>query len=683
MPATIRHPLVMTTPDDPAYENQPQHWNQTHAVTIDAVGSEVFGAFNNGGNVKFGLAAGSISASAGINFSAGTLSQNRSDFTFGNANGLSFGLETNGVITGSYTVPSIAGLLSAINVSAGTTSNNLSNLVFDNANGLTFGLNGSTITASHNGITNIKVSAGTLSANRSDITFSNANGVSFGLETNGVITASVAAGGGAAIRGIAAGGSTATENTVNFSNSNGVSFGFGAGANSTVITASHNGLTSQSNQALSGSNGSFTFQTATFGNLNGLSFYTSNGSLVGSYTVPSQTVQPVAISGSNGSFAFSTVTFGNLNGLSFYTSNGSMVGSYTVPSQTVQPVAVSGSNGSFVFSTLSMGSSNGMHFYTTNGSIVGSYTVPVQSNQTLGLYAVGNTTGQSSSSTFDARTISFNGAGVASVGYSAGSVIISVPAGGGGLTNIKVSAGTLSANRSDITFGDSNGVSFGLETNGVVTASVNAGGGGGTATMWYPYNEAVNVARPILNATMHIAPVPTPVNAAGGELHIDRICFPMLFSGATNSTGSYTISYRIGLYTRNGSTISLAHSTSFTIGVTHSGTANSVSNSGIRLYSAGWTTTITEARYLVAVNVRTSSAGANASFSHIALSGLASNFSGYPMQATNRSNQWPLGLGFYSASTTGIPSSIAYSQIDGSHSAVARPPSWFAVSQSA
>lgn len=40
------------------------------------------------------------------------------------------------------------------------------------------------------------------------------------------------------------------------------------------------------------------------------------------------------------------------------------------------------------------------------------------------------------------------------------------------LSNIKVSAGTLSANRSDITFSNASGVSFGLETNGVVTATV-------------------------------------------------------------------------------------------------------------------------------------------------------------------------------------------------------------------
>lgn len=48
-------------------------------------------------------------------------------------------------------------------------------------------------------------------------------------------------------------------------------------------------LTTQLAQAFSGSNNSSTFQTLSFGNLNGLSQYISNGSLVGSYTVPSTT----------------------------------------------------------------------------------------------------------------------------------------------------------------------------------------------------------------------------------------------------------------------------------------------------------------------------------------------------------------------------------------------------------
>lgn len=46
----------------------------------------------------------------------------------------------------------------AINVSAGTTSGNLQTVQFDNSNGISFGLNGSTITASHNGLTTAALS---------------------------------------------------------------------------------------------------------------------------------------------------------------------------------------------------------------------------------------------------------------------------------------------------------------------------------------------------------------------------------------------------------------------------------------------------------------------------------------------------------------------------------------------
>jgi len=68
----------MTTPDDPAYENKPSNWNQAHIITASMTGSEIVGAFSN-------------------------------------ANGLSFGL-SGGAVTGSYTVPSTAGLISGINV---------------------------------------------------------------------------------------------------------------------------------------------------------------------------------------------------------------------------------------------------------------------------------------------------------------------------------------------------------------------------------------------------------------------------------------------------------------------------------------------------------------------------------------------------------------------------------------
>lgn len=78
-----------------------------------------------------------------IKVSAGTLSALRSDITFANGGGLSFGLETNGVITG--TIGTSAGVL---NFSAGTSSANINSLVFADSNNVSWGLNGSTVTGS-------------------------------------------------------------------------------------------------------------------------------------------------------------------------------------------------------------------------------------------------------------------------------------------------------------------------------------------------------------------------------------------------------------------------------------------------------------------------------------------------------------------------------------------------------
>jgi hypothetical protein len=49
-----------------------------------------------------------------------------------------------------------------------------------------------------------------------------------------------------------------------------------------------------------------------------------------------------------------------------------------------------------------------------------------QTNQSIGMYGINNTVGQSSSFTFDARSMSIYGAGIASVGMDSGSIIISV-----------------------------------------------------------------------------------------------------------------------------------------------------------------------------------------------------------------------------------------------------------------
>ena len=124
-----------------------------------------FAGTNASGTINStGISVSVAAALANIKVSAGTLSSNRSDVTFGDSNGVSWGLNTNGVITATVATnyqSSGAYLTTAMQSNAAT-------------------------------ISNIKVSAGTLSANRSDITFSDSNGISWGLNTNGVVTATVA-----------------------------------------------------------------------------------------------------------------------------------------------------------------------------------------------------------------------------------------------------------------------------------------------------------------------------------------------------------------------------------------------------------------------------------------------------------------------------------------------------------
>jgi hypothetical protein len=206
------------------------------------------------------------------------------------------------------------------------------------------------------------------------------------------------------------------------------------------------------------------------------------------------------------------------------------------------------------------------------------------------------------------------------------------------------------------------------------------GGAGGTATMWWPYNEGVNVLGAHGQATLHIVPVPTPPTAALGEVEIDRLCIPLYFSNSSNSTGSATLSLWFGLYTRNDSNLSLGHSTSYSTAITFSGTNSASLHHGIRLHTIPWTTTIADGRWYVGIASRSTTGGANATLSQVLVSALNSNFSGNFGQASNATIQWPLGFGVYNSSTTALPSSIPFSRINGTASIVARPPTWFMIS---
>jgi hypothetical protein len=128
-------------------------------------------------------------------------------------------------------------------VSAGTAVATSPMVVFSNSNNVSFGLNGSVITASVAGGGGVAISAGANSSSTGTIVFSNSNGITFGMSTNGVVTAShdgitsQSVQTQSNVQGISAGTQIDRTGDIVFSNANGVSFGL----NGSVLTASVGG----------------------------------------------------------------------------------------------------------------------------------------------------------------------------------------------------------------------------------------------------------------------------------------------------------------------------------------------------------------------------------------------------------------------------------------------------------
>lgn len=170
----------------------------------------------------------------------------------------------------------------------------------------------------------------------------------------------------------------------------------------------------------------------------------------------------------------SAFAFSNANGLSFgfdgTVITGTVKTDYEVSGNYLTTAALSNhshgvsfTSGSVGFQTLSFTNSNGFSFNSGTQGIFGSYTVP-----TLTAYVFSNSNGVSFGTNGSTVT-----ATVATNYQSSGAYLTTAMLSNAAtISNIKVSGGTLSANRSDITFADSNGISWGLNTNGAITGTV-------------------------------------------------------------------------------------------------------------------------------------------------------------------------------------------------------------------
>ncbi len=559
-------------------------------------------------------------------------------------------------------------------------------------NNISLSTNGSTISVLAQAVA---IGASTQTATSGTINFVNSNGITFGMSGSNQITASYTQ----SNQAFSASGGSSTFQTLNFANSNGVTFsnsggsvvasytvpattGFaGTGFTSTTVTGtdvqgtlSTNGLSLAVPAYLTAAAGGGGIaaaagtQTATSGtinfvNSNGITFGMSGSSqITASYTVPTVPTSYVSnVNGSSGqislnvgsslssSTAGSSITFGLASNIT--TALQSANANY-LTSQSNQ--AFSASGGSSTFQTLNFANSNGVTFSNSGGSVVASYTVPTsivaQVNGSSGSVTVAGT---GTSATNASITLNSNG------------LAISVAApGGGGAVNF--SAGTTSNNLQTVVFSNSNGVSFGL-SGSTITASVH---GDYTLSGYNHYNDAIYSAGTVGQGSLifdHID-LENPVQ-------FDKYGVMLLISNAANSTGSHTVSMSVGLYTQNGSTMSLLGSTSTSVAATLSGTVGSYSlYSGIRQVTIPYTTTLSRGEYFLGVVSSSSSAGANATFNQCRQSALNSNYNGLFGVAQAASNQLYLGMGVYSQTTTAFPASIGFSQIRGTNADAFRPP---------
>lgn len=507
-------------------------------------------------------------------------------------------------------------------ISAGTTRGTLGEVVFSNSNGISFGINGQTLTAQHNALTTARASNDAIGLNtaQSNVTWT-VNSAGLSLDARGYAGTAT--------------GATSASITVN---SNGVSVSIGP----YLTTAMQSNAATISNIRVSGGTTSNLLSAITFGDANGVSFGLNAGTMTASHNgLTSQSNQNVTAG--NGGFAFQTLSFSNVNGISFGTSAGS---------------AITASHNAI---TTARASNDGIGLNTAQTNVT--WTV---NSAGLSLNAAG----------YAGTATTFNGANISgSITLNSNGLNLSLSGAMAAPSPVNISAGTTSNNLATVVFSNSNGVSFGLDGS-TITASVNAGGGGATLSGLDPYADRILLGIAGGQASLWINQLDLPA-----AVQFDRFGLRITHSNTSNSSGSATISVWVGVYTRNASSLSSIHSTSFTTAITQSGTAGSYSNyGGVKILPIPWTTTITAGNYWVGIVTRTTTGGANMTFGNVGLSMMNSTASGYFGSGSNATAHVKLGVGVYSATTAGIPSAISLTQINGNSSAFHRQPAYLFMS---
>ena len=620
-----------------------------NAVSFNAIGSLTVGYSN--GSIQLS-APNALTTQSGQAFSAGAASSAFQTLSFQDSNGVSFSNNAGAIrlthdlqytsntsnITSAalHTSASrVINVVAATNNAGGGTASVSGNVSFSNANNHTFytSAGGAIVVSYSQSNQNISLYAlgnttqnSSTQLNASNLSFNGLGNISVGY-SNGSIQISGAGGGGGTISFFALGNTT--QNSSTSLNANAVSFnaigsltvGYSNGSIQlsapnalTTARASNDGIgtnTAQTNVTWTVNSGGLSLNAAGYAGT-GTTFNGAN--ISASMTNNSNGLQlSMSVAAPGAAAEANWVNLLGANTAGNTTASGSTIG-WSAGNN----ITLSGTNGSqIVISALSYANSNGITFGTNAGTL----------------------------------TASHNGM----IGWE--------------LEGANTAGTTSSAQGSQLYLSGGNNVTLSGNSNTIIISAGAGGAAAATRSFFNPYGDNAMVAGQVGQGTMNINPNDFP------NCTFDRVYMPINITNSSNSSGSHTLSFWLGIYTRNVSTLSLVTSQSTSYALTHSGTAGSYSlYSGMRHISMGISTSLAEGLYYLAIISRTTSGGANGSYSQFVISNINSNFLGHFSSSHNTTYQFRPGYGVYSVTTSGIPNSIGISQIRGSDSAGFRPP---------
>ena len=607
MGLTVSHSLSMTTPDNPAYENQPKHWNSAHAFTMNAVGSEISNAFGNGGGVTFGYDGTNVTASA----------------------------------------PSGGGGITNINVSAGTTSQNLSRLTFADSNGISFGLNGSVITGTV--ATNYQSQGAYLTTAMASNRGSDFMGTNTALTANGV---SMTANSSGLSLNFPAFLTTAQSPGAYLTTARASNDGIGT---NTALTAGPLAWTANS-AGLSLNAGSAAGTTSGFGgnlisgsmthNTAGLNLSLNHPAwLTTAMASNAATLSNIRLSAGTTSNLASAFTFGDGNGISFGLNAGTITGTVATNYQSqgaYLTTAMASNRGSdFVQATAAFAGTNASGTIASNGI---SISVAAPGGGGAINVSAGTTSG-------NLQTIEFANSNGVSFGLDGSTITASAAAGAGG--GVALAAGGATVSDSTVIFSNSNNITFGLNGSTMTASYADPT----ESLFWRPKDFVTTVGAPI-NASASIIYCPLDHNLSASRF--DLLASINVTTVNNNSSAGVLYTITAVIYTRNAGTLSSLSSVVGNNQMTWSSNATGSVTGAFRL-SVPLNVNAVADKYWIGVQLSTRATGltgaATTSLGNtFTMMGVGSAQVGAfsarePGAGTANSNGWFSGMGMYSGTS--------------------------------